>query len=217
MVVIHQFLDFIVPLLLPFGIRAVPARVAGFGREVIEIPVVGVCPVVGHASFRPGLVGPMAALEPGEAGAEMFGNTEAQAILLRGPLPFTHDIAVRPHIEGIPAMQLRVPQEEVVVVRSHADEILRAGLLVEPHQTVGIPLLRLPQRDDVLIAKFRRMAVMVRVIGVVLVARFVHAAGIPVAVHRHRLRAPMRPNAELCVPKPFGIMVVGQRIHRRLE
>jgi hypothetical protein len=35
-----------------------------------------------------------------------------------------------------------------------------------------------------------------------LAARFVHAAGVPVAVHRHGLRAPMRPDAELGVAEP---------------
>ena len=40
----------------------------------------------------------MAVLEPGEAGAQVLGDAEPQALLLRGLLPVAHDVAVRPHL-----------------------------------------------------------------------------------------------------------------------
>ena len=159
----------------------------------------------------------MAALEPGEAGAQVFRNAEPQPVFLRRLLPVADDVAFRPHVDGVPLVELRVPEEEVVVVRAHADEVLRPGLLVELHQAVRVPFLRLPQRDDVLVAELRRMAVVLQVILVMLVARLVHAPRVPVAVHRHRLRSPVRPDAELGIAEPVGTLVLLQRIHVRLE
>ena len=184
---------------------------------MVEVLPLRVRAVVGHAGLGPGLVGAVAALEPGEAGAQVLGDAEPQAVLLRRLLPLADHVAFRAHVDGVPLVELRVPQEEIVVVRAHADEVLRPGLLVELHQTVGVPLLRLPQRDDVLVAELRRMPVVLEVILVMLVARLVHAAGVPVAVHRHGLRSPVRPDAELGVAEPVGTLVLLERIHVRLE
>src|SRR5205807_4958419 len=93
--------------------------------------------------------------------------------------------------------------EEIVVVRPHAHEVLRAGLLVELHKPVGIPLLGPPERDDVLVAEHRGVAIVLQMVLVVLVAWLVQAAGIPVAVHRNGLRAPVRPDAELGIAEPL--------------
>ena len=43
--------------------------------------------VVGHAGQRAGLVGAVAGLEPGEAGAQVLGDAEAQAVF---PAAFCH-------------------------------------------------------------------------------------------------------------------------------
>ena len=182
--------------------------------EVLELRVGA---VVGHAGQRAGLVGAVAALEPGEAGAQMLGDAEPQAVFLGRLLPVADHVALRAHVDRVPRVQLRVPEEEVVVVRAHADEVLRPGLLVKLHQAVGVPLLGLPQGDDVLVAELRRMAVVCQVILVVLVALLVHAAGVPVAVHGHGLRSPVGPDAELGVAEPVGTLVLLQRVHGRLE
>ena len=42
----------------------------------------------------------------------------------------------------------------------------------------------------------------------------IHLARIPVAFHRHGLRPPVRPDAELRIAKPLGAFIVGQRLHR---
>ena len=52
---------------------------------------------------------------------------------------------------------------------------------------------------------------------VVRVARHVHEARVPVALARHRLRPPMRPDAELGIAEPVGRLVGRQRLDRRLE
>ena len=79
-------------------------------------------------------------------------DAEAQALLLGRLLPVADHVALRAHVDGVPLVKLRVPQVEVVVVRAHADEVAGPGLLVEGHQPVRVPLLRLPERDDVLVA-----------------------------------------------------------------
>ncbi len=217
MVVVDQFLDLGVPLPLPAGIVAVPAAVTGLGREMVEILIFGVGAVVGHAGLRSGLVGPVAHLEPAEAGAQVLGDSEPQSALLGRLLPIADHVALGTHVHGVPLVQLGVPEEEVVVVRAHADEILGPGLLVKLHQAIGIPLLGLPQRDDVLVAELRGVTVMLQVILVMLAALFVDAAGIPVAVHRHGLRAPMGPDAELGIAEPIRTLVLFERVHRRLK
>ena len=42
----------------------------------------------------------------------------------------------------------------------------------------------------------------------------IHLARIPVALHRHGLRSPVRPDAELRVAEPFRAGIIRQRIHR---
>ena len=217
MIVIDQFLDLGVPLPLPARIVAVPAGVAGLGREVVEVLVLRVGAVVGHAGLGPRLVGPVAGLEPGEAGAEVLGDAEPQAVLLGRLLPVADDVALGAHVHGVPLVQLGVPEEEVVVVRAHADEVLSPGFLVELHEAIGIPLLGLPQRDDVLVAELGRVAVMLEVILVVAAALLVDAAGVPVAIHRHGLRTPVGPDAELGVAEPVRALVLLERFHRGLE
>ena len=147
----------------------------------------------------------------------MFGDAEPQAVFLGRLLPVAHHVALGTHVDRVPLVQLRVPQEEIVVVRAHADEILRPGLLVELHEAVGVPLLGLPERNDVLVAELRRMAVVLQVVLVMAAALVVHAAGVPVAVHRHGLRPPVRPDAELGVAEPVGALILLERLHRRLK
>src|SRR5207247_9457414 len=50
-----------------------------------------------------------------------------------------------------------------------------------------------------------------------LAALFVHAPGVPVAILGRRLRAPVRPDTELGVAKPFGDAIFCQRFACALE
>ncbi len=217
LVVVDEVLDAREPLAVPGRVRAVPLLVARRGRWVVEVGILRVGPVVRHAGERALLVGTVALLPPGEAGAEVLGDAERQALRLRGLLPVADDVAVRAHLHRVPAVVLRVPEVEVVVVDAHADEVTGARLLVERHQALGVPLLRLPERDHVLVARLRRVAVALEVVLVLLVALEVHVACVPVAEHRHRLRPPVRPDAELRVAEPVGAVVLGERLVGRRE
>lgn len=134
----------------------------------------------------------------------MFGHAEAQAVLPGGGPPRSDDVSLRTHNGRVPAMMFRIPEVEIVVVAAHRDEIFGAGRDIFAHQRVGIEMLGLPQGNDVLVAELRGVAVCLDVMVVVRVARHVHEACVPVALTRHRLRAPMRPDAELRVAKPIG-------------
>ena len=216
-IVLDQIADAVVPLLLPGGILAIPALVVGGGAGVIEIGVFRIGSVVGNAGLRALFVRSVAALKPGIACPEMLRHAEPQAVFLRRLLPISHHVAVRAHVHRIPTVIPRIPEMEIVVMRAHADEILRSRFLVQGHQPIGIPFLGLPERNDVFIAEHRRMPVMGEMIFVVVAPLFVHLPRIPIPFHRHGLRAPMRPDAEFRVAKPFGIAILLERLHRRLE
>jgi hypothetical protein len=207
LVAVHEVLDAREPLALPRRVGAVPLRVARRRWRVIEVLPARIGAVVRHPRERAGLVAAVAVLPPGEARAQMLGDAEGQPRRPGRLLPLAHDVAVRAHLHGVPAMVLRVPQVEVVVVDTHADEIARARLLVEGHQPGGIPLLGLPQRDDVLPPALRGMAVPLEMVLVLLVPLPVHVPRVPVPEHRDRLRTPVRPEAELGVAEPLGTAV----------
>ena len=218
MIVVDQFLDLGVPLPLPAGIVAVPARVAGLGGEVIEVLVL--------RDWRrrrarrpcgPVLSAPWLAWNQVKLAPRCSETPNRRPYFLAAFCQSPTTSRLRAHVHGVPLVQLRVPEEEVVVVRAHAHEVLGPGLLVELHQAIGIPLLGLPQGDDVLVAELRGVAVMLEVVLVVLAALLVHAAGVPVAVHGHGLRTPVGPDAELGVAEPVRTLVLLERIHRRLE
>jgi hypothetical protein len=111
-------------------------------------------------------------------------------------------------------MVRRVPEVEVVVVHAHAHEVPGPGLLVERHEAIGVPLLGLPQRDDVLVPLLGRVSVVVEMVLVLPVPLLVHAPGVPVAGHRHRLRPPVRPDPELRVAEPLGAAIRRERLDR---
>ena len=156
----------------------------------------------------------------------MFGNAKGQTIFLRGRLPFAHHVAMRPHLHGIPAMHLGIPQKEIVVMRAHADKIFRAGLFVELHQFFRLPFLGFPEWNDVLPSIRGRMTEPRKVILVIRTWSFVlaglaidligdiHLARIPVTLLGHSLRSPVRPDAELGFPEPLRTGIIGQRFHR---
>ena len=138
----------------------------------------------------------------------MLRDAEPQAVFLGHLLPHAHDVPLRTEFHGVPAMVGRVPQVEVVVMDAHAHEVLGACLGVHRHEPIGVPVLGLPQRNDLFVAVLARMAVVLQVMLVVAVARLVHAPGVPVAVQRHRLRSPVGPDAELGVAEPLGTLVL---------
>src|SRR5690348_13775110 len=97
------------------------------------------------------------------------------------------------------------------------DEVSRPRLFIKLHQTMRIPLLGLPERNDVLIANLRRMPVMLDLVLVIGSALLIELSRVPIAHSRHRLRPPVSPDAELCIAKPLWALVFLQRLGRRLE
>ena len=185
--------------------------VIGGSRPVVEVFVLGVGPVVRNARERARLVRPMTVLEPGEAGTQMLGDAEPQAEFLGGFLPVADYVAVRAHLHGVPFVVRRVPEFEVVVMHAHADEIAGSGLLVESHQPVRVPLLGLPERDQILVTQLGRVTVVFQVILVLCSALLIKLPGIPVTEHGNRLRAPVSPHAQLGITKPVRILIMLQR------
>src|SRR5208282_863418 len=139
--------------------------------------------------------------------------------MLIGGLPEgTDDVPLRSHGNGIPArLVLRIPKIESVVMHSHAAEVLCSGFLVETEQMVGIELVSLPCWNHILESDFRRMAVGLQVILVLLMALDVHVAGVPVAVFDGRLRSPMRPDAKLRIAIPVRNLPLAKRLACALE
>ena len=198
---------------------------------VIEIGKFGVVAVIRNALLGSFRIRPVGGLEPGVACREMLGDSEGKTIRLCRLLPESDDVFVRPHLSGVPSVKFRVPEEEVIMVSPHADEVLSTRILVEGHQGIGIPLLGLPERDDILVTVLRRVAVAGKVVRIVRFILCCHGlfpeigvtladvefACIPVTVPRDGLRSPMRPKAKLGVAEPLGITVLLQRLVGRLE
>lgn len=77
------------------------------------------------------LVGTVGGSKTSVAGTEVFGNAEPEAFLFRRLLPKAYDVHLRAHPHCVPAVDLRVPQKEVVVVGARAHEIFCPSLFVE--------------------------------------------------------------------------------------
>ena len=64
---------------------------------------------------------------------QVLAHSESQALFRRGFLEGAHDVAFWTHIHRVPTVVAGVPQIEVVVVHTHADEVFGAGLLIKVH------------------------------------------------------------------------------------
>src|ERR1035441_2202011 len=92
-------------------------------------------------------------------------------------------------------------------MHSHREEILCAGLFVETHQMIRVPLLRLPDVDQIFVSDLGWMTICLAVVQVLRLALYVHVTGIPVAIFNRGLRSPMRPDAALRIAKPVWNLV----------
>src|ERR1035438_1107378 len=82
---------------------------------------------------------------------------------------------------------------------------------------IRIPLVRLPDADNVLVADLGRMTKIGEMVPVLLRALHIHESCVPVSVFNCRLRPPVRPYAELGVTKPLGHRIGLQRSTCRLK
>ena len=184
---------------------------------MIEIAVGRIVAVIRHTGIGTVAVVVLVHIPPGERRAEVLREAEGQAMLVRRLLPQAADILVRAHLNGIEAVQRGIIVEEMVVMHGLADKIARTGLYIEIHEGFRIKLFGLPQCAEILVAKLGRVAVMTQMIEVLRRALDVHVAGIPVAVHGNRLRAPVGPDAEFSVAEPVRALVLTQGIKACLK
>ena len=205
-----------VPILVVLLVARIPAVLEQLAVVVaVEGGVLRVRAVVGHARVGAGLVRAVGEGHPRVGGAQVLRYAEGQAELLRRALPEQADVLLRADVDRVPGVVLAGKVVEVVVVHGLAHEVARPGLDVEPHQPLGVEVLCLPERDQVLVAELGGMAVGAPVVAVLLAALLVHVAGVPVAVHGHGLRPPVRPDAELGVPIPLRAAERAQAVQVR--
>ena len=142
----------------------------------------------------------------------MKRDAQGQSGFLGGTGPAVEDIALGTDVLRVPGLVLRVPQVVVVVVVAENEEILRPTALVLLDECLGIPAFGLEQRQDILEAELRRMAVVLQMILVFAGAFDIERTGHPVATALHALRSPMGPDAELRITKPLGCLMGFQRL-----
>ena len=82
----------------------------------------------------------------------MEGYAEANALLPRRFAPLAQKVAVRPHVDRVPWLILRVPVIEVVVVYSLYQKEASTGLFIQVRKPNWIEPLRVPLVDHIDIA-----------------------------------------------------------------
>jgi len=150
-VLLAEVLDPRGPLVFP-GLRCIDRiGAAGCAVRMIELPVLWIGAVVGHALERAFLVGSVGVLEPTPASGQVRAHAEAQAVALAGRPPHANEVFLRPHVAGVPAVVTRIPAVEVVVIHGVGYHVSGPGLLQSPHQIVRVEMLGLPhvRRSDV--------------------------------------------------------------------
>ena len=83
----------------------------------------------------------------------MEGDTQRQACFLSSLGPTLENILMGTDVLGVPLLILRIPEVEVIVVVTQYEEILGATTLITLHECLGIPILGLEKRQDVLKAE----------------------------------------------------------------
>src|ERR1035438_3544090 len=174
----------------------------------------GMFGIVRNSGHRPGFVRAMAGLEPPPIARLMQRDAETQPLFARCRSPVANYIAVRANGSGVPQLVFRIPGIEAVMMIGQCDKQPRPRLLVARNQSIRVPVQQRPLRAEVLVAKARWMTIMLQVILILPLPLDVHVARIPVAILRHALRAPMRPDAELRVLIPLRRVVLHHGVPR---
>ena len=191
--------------------------------EALPPFTLAVCPgeragVVTDARERAFAVVAVGRLEPMPSVRRMIADAETQAVSAGDFRPGAHDVFFGADVDGVPRVVAGVVAIEIVVVIGKRDEVFRAGADVKPHQFLRLPTFGPPEMVDLHEPGLRRVAVGFEMMFVLGMALEIHLPRIPVALLGHALGRPMRPDAELRVPKPFRAAVIfGKRIPGRLE
>src|SRR5215831_8261225 len=85
-------------------------------RLVVEILILRIVAIVGNTRVWTLRVAILVYVEPGVTPCQVFAHREAHVVLARILSPSPDHVALRAHIDGIPAMVLRVPTIEVVAM-----------------------------------------------------------------------------------------------------
>ena len=179
---IHEILDAEQILLLPAlrshathclcGLREV-WRLGGVA--VIQVRECRVCAVIWNAGEFPAGIVQVRGSKPVETVGKMVADPKAQSTLSGGARPLSHDIAPGAGGYRIPArLMARVPQIVVVMMNSHAEEVLRSSTHIEVDQSIGVPLVCRKQRDQVLVTDLALWPEPIAMVPVLIRALYVH-------------------------------------------
>src|SRR5882724_760116 len=148
---------------------------------------------------------------PGMSG--VIADAKAESGIARRLGPDAYDVLLGPDVYRVPRMVSGIERVEVVVMIGKRDEVLGTGVTVQLHQSFGFPGVGFPQVIEFHEAETAGMAIVLDVIVVGRLALLIHHPRIPVALLRDALCAPMRPDPEFRIAKPFGDGVLsGERI-----
>ena len=142
----------------------------------------------------------------------MFAEPEGHSLRVRRRFPQGENIPVRPHIDAVHPVYLRIIVEKMVMVGRLGHQVSGPRPVIFLDQPLRVELFRLPQGADILVSEAGRMAVVPQVVFVLGRALDIHVPGIPVPEHGHALRPPVAPDSEFRVPEPFRSAVGTQRI-----
>ena len=138
-------------------------------------------------------------------------------VLANGRGNLAVDIPFRPHVLGVPAIHLAVPEQEPIVMNQTDAAEFRAGLVHQADPFVRVELRCREERDEILVTEFVKRPVFLRVVRVdALFVRPRSLVQIPDIVRpamcRHRVDAPMRVDTELGVLQPLRDFMARQGI-----
>ena len=190
-------------------------RVEAFPPFALAI-FLGEMTIVVDARFRAVQVVALRRFIPRPCMIGVEGDAQRQASLLRCLRPLIEDIALRTDVLRVSGLILRVPEVVVVVVIAQHEEILCTTTLVACDEFVGIPFLCLEERQHILEAELRGMAVVLDVVFILTRTFHIQRAGHPVAGAFYALRPPVGPDAELRIAKPLGRLMLAERLPCRL-
>ena len=165
--------------------------------------------VVGNAGESPRTVAQEIRLgePPAVFMVERHAHVHSQIVDRIGP--FRHRVALGTEVHHVPWIVTRVPIVEVVVMHALHQHEPRAGVVKQLRHPGGTVVRRRPSADNILVAVGGRVAeiISVKIVGVG--ALLIHVLGGPVAALEIRLRAVVKPDAELRLPQPRGRAVAG--------
>lgn len=146
------------------------------------------------------------------------GHSETQSACPCRLGQFADNVTLRSHFGRIPTRKIRVVHGEAVAVLGDGNDVTGASLNEEIDPGVGVEALRFEERNEVLVAEGGLWSIGGDVVLKCFVAGDVHVAGIPlVSECRNGVHTPVEEDAELCVAKPVGCAVLGERVPGGVE